>query len=355
MRQRYTEYLEAQNIFRHGDDLAMLTSIMSHLRSVDRIEVGEPNESESEQDVSFYGMRVLEEQTGMEYLPICSPDTSRGIQEGVRADGLQHNFKIVLRALALLRRPINELLVFRVHNNRGDRDDSAGLDVARMPAIRGYLAEGLSSAFQGLRRLDMLLNHWHAGEEAEYEVSWKQWLPEFLALMPSLLHLALMFDGPYSDSYPSHNLQAFESFAQRATVPHLTTLEFGNCCVTAPSIRRLLDQHSETLTNVGLNRILLTSGDWSRSVFAALSPKVGTKWEFKVAWLMEFEEDLESQRVVVFVRKGLEECKQCSPSVQHLKMDADEHLSKMLTAREAQGLANFDYIPVRDLLARSAT
>ncbi|KAK4545751.1 hypothetical protein LTR36_002705 [Oleoguttula mirabilis] len=339
-RQRYTEYLEAQDAFRHGDDLAMLTSTLSRLHSVDRIEVGELYGGSMDQYTPCYGMKTLEKQTGMHYHSISNLDQSMGDNE----DGLAHDFKIVLQALALLRKPIKELLVFRSHFNR-QPGGLGGLHVSRMPALEGCFADGLKAAFSHLRSLKMLLQHWEG--EPRVRETWSRWLPDFLALMPTLQHASLTFEGlMMRDSPRSHSVQAFETLAQRATMPHLTKLELGNCCVTPEGIRNLLNRHSETLTNISLNRVFLIRGAWRKDVFGELKRSIGA---FKVAWLMEASSWLSRRdRVVFFSDKGLDGCEQCRRNVRRLAMEVDEHISKTLTREEERGEVEFKYRRVED-------
>ena len=103
LKNRFYEYLDAQALFRHGDDVAMLSTVLSHLTKVEEIEIGEWGRDSSDGDAArCYGLTTAEAETSRLYLP--------GGPAGYRYDpgrnGLDQNFQAVLRALALNRKPV---------------------------------------------------------------------------------------------------------------------------------------------------------------------------------------------------------------------------------------------------------
>ncbi|KAK5127026.1 hypothetical protein LTR85_008385 [Meristemomyces frigidus] len=339
---RFQEYYDAQDRFRHGDNMATLAMILANLPALDIIEIGERYEGAGDDFTPCYGMTTFYAETGTNYSAYCHPDPLDGGDHG-----LTHNFKLVLRALSLVRSEITTLSASQYHPDP-DHGEPWGVDVNAMPPVATYYAQGLKTAFANLRTLNLFLEYrqLNFGEEP---AGWRQWLPDFVLLAPHLQNLNLAMEGWSYGDYPPpipFTLLAFETFANTVHLPNLTTVELSNMAVQPLDLLVFWEKHARTLSNITLRRLLLTLDTWLNTL-RSINSKFGACWTAKLAWLMEGSDHTSDEsNVLLFSCKGFGDCKQCINNVGGYNMNECEHICKTIGFDEVGILCNVEKVPM---------
>ena len=265
LQQRYRHYLSAQNTFRTGDDVAALTAILSHMKGLQNIRLGEwccGTTSGPEDEARCYGMRTVERETSQRYLVRVEPFGN------CRVTGLTHNFKVLLRALALTRKPIKELTALCWLDHRDMSPEHYPINMHALLPLVSYFRDGLRVAFATLSTLSLAGSFHTWAEDEEIETDWKQYLPRFLELAPHLQFLSLTIDGwPHNGMCEGQgeNTYGFAGLAAHACIPHLTSLELRFVEVTWRDFYYFCKSVGRNIVDLKLHQIQLKEGtaNWS--------------------------------------------------------------------------------------------
>lgn len=344
---RLEEYLRTQDTFCHGDDLATLTMILANFPCLEAVEIGKGFTCTVDESAASYGMQTSCAETGVEYDNFCFPD---GPDKG-GGNGLTHNLKTMLRALSILRPRIKRFSACCWHpESDGDimGSDMSGVNVAAMPALTGYYAEGLEAAFASLRDLELLLDY----SDVERPGGRQRWLPTFLALTPHLQYLRVTYTAgsQHRTVLPPNPplLQNPRLFSHDINLPNLVAFELCNVTITPKDLTDFWQRHSETITTVTLRRVLLMSSTW-HDLLRCVATKGSTFGSLKLAWLMDGPDfEGEEASINVFNEDGFEECQQCRYNGNDYNMNDCKHISKIISWNEYSILQDVKRKPITD-------
>ncbi|KAK5708797.1 hypothetical protein LTR17_020340 [Elasticomyces elasticus] len=323
--ERYEEYLQIQNQYLRGDDMGLLSVILNKLPAVTRIEVGEICRHAQRDFSRPCGMKTFEDETGCQYYS----DSYLG--EATDECAMTQTFKSVLRALVILRKPIQELLAFRYLKNS---DDYRGVDMDAMPQIEGYYRSHLQVVLADLRKLELQVCYDTLG------VDNVKWLTQFVTLAPTLRYLHLSFDhSRHHENYfvtGAPTAKALKMFCETVRLPHLQTLEISNCLTRPQDLVMVYKSHATSLRNFTINRVLLADGSWREKFFPELDVTLSNQCKLRVAWLMQLAHDSHHDMaepdvdVLLFHTRPISGCERCSNESRQYIPETCKHVSAII-------------------------
>ncbi|KAK3621487.1 hypothetical protein LTR56_013428 [Elasticomyces elasticus] len=323
---KFAEYLQIQIEFLGGDDMGLLSVILNKLPAITRIEVGEICHHAQRDFTRPYGIKTFEEESGCRLYP------DPFLHFATDQCPLTHTFRSVLRALSILRKPIQELLAFRYLKNGVD---SRGVNMDAMPQLKGYYRSHLKVVLADLRRLELQVRYDTLGVENV------EWLTQFVTLAPRLryLHLSFDFNGHHGNYFPAGvpAAAALKIFCDTVRLPHLEKLKISSCRAHAQDLVTLCKSHATSLRTFTINRVLLADGSWSERFFPKLDVTVSNQCMLRVAWLMQLvpepDDDaaLPDMDVLLFHTRPVSGCERCSSDEsQQYTPETCEHVSAII-------------------------
>ncbi|KAK4890241.1 hypothetical protein LTR27_011002 [Elasticomyces elasticus] len=323
--ERYVEYLQIQNQYLRGDDMGLLSVILNKLPAVTRIEVGEICRHAQRDFSRPCGMKAFEDETG------CQLYSDSYLGEATDECALTQTFKSVLRALVVLRKPVQELLAFRYLR---EGDDFRGVNMDAMPQIEGYYRSHLQVVLADLRKLELQVCYDTLGVENA------KWLTQFVTLAPTLRYLHLSFDhSRHHENYfvtGASTADALKMFCETVRLPHLQTLEISSCLARPQDPVMMYKSHATSLRTFKINRVLLADGLWRESFFPELDVTLISQCKLRVAWLMQLAHDSHHDMaepgldVLLFHTRPVSGCERCSDERQQYTPETCEHVSAVV-------------------------
>lgn len=245
--------------FWNGEDYDRLRHIVDQLKSLQRIDLTQVKSDGWTMEAPYeivtlkqnrHGLFHRERELG--FAEFLGPRISHGSDGYVNE--ATHNFWLVLRVLAALRKPIRTLCAFR------DAYGSCGIELRRLPPIPEIDPHGgLKLAFSTLRNLDLTFRpgtrHFLATDIVVAGPIISFSLKDFTALAPSLQRLSL-------DLGTQNCLQMLEG----CSMPNLGELELRRCSISLEQLLHVVPHHRQTLVQVRLEEIRLLDGGWQEFV-----------------------------------------------------------------------------------------
>ncbi|KAI7366967.1 hypothetical protein KC354_g3785 [Hortaea werneckii] len=245
--------------FWNGEDYDRLRHIVDQLKSLQRIDLTQVKSDGWTMEAPYEIVTLKQNRHGLfhrerelDFAEFLGPRISRGSDGCVNE--ATHNFWLVLRILAALRKPIRTLCAFR------DAYGSCGIELRRLPPIPEIDPHGgLKLAFSTLRNLDLTFRpgtrHFLdtgimvAGPIISFS------LKDFTALAPSLQRLSLDL-----------GMQNCRQMLEGCSMPDLEELELRRCSISLEQLLHVVLYHQQTLVQVRLEEIRLLDGGWQEFV-----------------------------------------------------------------------------------------
>ena len=326
---RLNDYIEAQAAFRRGDDVAVLSTVFSHLPKLEELEIGEWCYDRSTRDPPrCYGMTAVE----TEIVKTCGLYTTNSYRDDMEISGLDHTFEVALRALALTRKPVKKLSSQCCLPECGYQKIVVHcISTRTMFPLMTYHVDGLEVAFNSLRSLSMSVS-FSPGHMENGSLAWEHWLPRFVSLARQLEHLSLTFDGWEDGFVCTDSLLGFEVFAKEVAMPNLISLELSNLELSFVDLLMVSQKIKRTLIKLELHHVQLEDDQWTERLYHLCHQEFSRLHDIKLSWLFERGSG-ELGRVVLFEFEDQDTncCETCTDYTCVMTFAECRHTCKTLT------------------------